>query len=91
MPILLVGLIGFIASQPTPGDIPANSPQPGEPGGGGLPTPGNPALALVPLGLEAVSVFPPFAFPRTVQAIGVIFKEAPGKNIVLFLKDFPLL
>ena len=50
----------------TPGDIPNDAPQPGQPGGGGIPTPGNPALALIPAGLEAVSVFPPWISPRTV-------------------------
>ena len=80
IPLLAVLLIGYIGSQPTPGDIPNDAPQPGEPGGGGIPTPGNPALALIPAGLEAVSVFPPWISPRTVPAFGAIFKELPGKD-----------
>ena len=80
IPLLAVLLIGFIGSQPTPGDIPNDAPQPGQPGGGGVPTPGNPALALIPAGLEAVSVFPPWISPRTVPAFGAIFKELPGKD-----------
>lgn len=33
------------------------------------------SLALVPLGLSAVSIFPPFERPRTIPAIAVIFNE----------------
>ena len=83
IPLLAVLFIGFIGSQPTPGDIPNDAPQPGQPGGGGIPTPGNPALALIPAGLEAVSVFPPWISPRTVPAFGAIFKELPGKDITV--------
>ena len=36
------------------------------------------SLSLVPAGLTPVSVFPPWATSRTVPAVGVIFKEAPG-------------
>ena len=36
------------------------------------------ALALVPAGLAAVAVFPPYATPRTVPAISVIFAENPN-------------
>ena len=47
-----------------------------------MPTAASPTLAeslsLVPAGLTPVSVFPPWATTRTVPAVGVIFKEAPG-------------
>ena len=68
-----------------PGSAPPNAPQPGTPGGGGLPTnlanPSLPlALSLVPAGLAAVAVFPPFATPRTFNATAVIFSENPGRK-----------
>ena len=46
--------------------------------GGGAPPTGAPpsTLALVPDGLTAVAVFPPFATPRNVPAVAVIFAEA---------------
>ena len=64
---------------------PPNAPQPGTPGGGGLPTNlENPslllALTLVPAGLTAVAVFPPFETPRTFNATAVIFSENPGRR-----------
>ena len=66
-----VGIIGMLSVMPDLdfqqfGEAPGGSVGPGSPGGGGLPT--NTAistlslsLALVPLGLLAVAVFPPFA------------------------------
>ncbi len=85
----MVGVLGGLAlaapPPPTiqPGDAPPGNPQPGEPGGGG--SPGdftNPsaaeAIALVPAGLTPVAVFPPFATPRTVPAVAVIFSEDPA-------------
>merc|ERR1719367_701628 len=62
----------------------ANGPQSsqaaGTAGGGGLPSDGSIStaalsLALVPLGLAAVAIFPPFDRPRTVPAVAVIFGE----------------
>ena len=80
--VVLVLSLGLIMSPPTPGSALADAPQPGEPGGGGLPTGPSPtlaaSLALVPAGLIAISVFPPWTFQRTVPAVGVIFEEAPG-------------
>ena len=80
--VVLAISLALIMSQPTPGTTLADAPQPGEPGGGGLPTSPSPtlaaSLALVPAGLIAVSVFPPWTFERTVPAVGVIFEEAPG-------------
>jgi len=67
--------LGFQASGTAGGSLPVGSIA-----GGGLPT--NAAiqtlslsLALVPLGLIAVVVFPPFASPRTLPAVAVIFSE----------------
>ena len=65
----------------TPGQAPASAPQPGTPGGGDIPggilTPAKAAaLALLPLGLTPVSVFPPFQFPAPFPGtVGVIFSE----------------
>lgn len=70
----------LIAANPAPGLTPSSSPQPGTPGGGGLPSanPGN-ILALVPAGLVAVATFPPFLpAGRTIDAVAVIFREQPG-------------
>ena len=65
----------------TPGSIPSGAPAVGTPGGGGSPTAPSPtlaaSLALLPAGLTPVSVFPPFLNPRTVPAVGVIFREPP--------------
>ena len=36
------------------------------------------ATALVPPGLTAIAVFPPYATPRTAPAINVIFAENPN-------------
>ena len=62
------------------GGAPPGSPAPGSAGGGGSPNVvANPiaasAVALVPAGLTAVAVFPPFLTPRTLPAIAVIFSE----------------
>ena len=61
------------------GGAPQGSPQPGSPGGGASPSSGTPtataALALVPAGLQAVAIFPPYEIPRTVPAVSVIFRE----------------
>ena len=83
--VVLVISLALIMSPPSPGTTLAEAPQPGDPGGGGLPTSPSPtlaaSLALVPAGLLAVSVFPPWTFQRTVPAVGVIFEEAPGMFI----------
>ena len=70
----------LIAANPAPGLTPSSSPQPGSPGGGGLPSanPGN-ILALVPAGLVPVATFPPFLpADRVIPAVAVIFREQPG-------------
>ena len=78
---------------PAPGNVPSNLPQPNSPGGGGSPTTSSPtleeSLSLVPSGLVAVSVFPPFETHRTVPAIGVIFSEPRnvGNTVIIKKKD----
>jgi hypothetical protein len=70
----------LIAANPAPGLTPSSLPQPGSPGGGGLPSanPGN-ILALVPAGLIPVATFPPFLpADRVIPAVAVIFREQPG-------------
>ena len=67
------------------GSAPPGSPAPGSPGGGGSPNVGNnpaaaSAVALVPAGLTAVAVFPPFLTPRTLPAIAVIFSENSSRR-----------
>ena len=57
--------------------IPVNVAQPGEPGGGALPEANPSAAALAPPGRRAVTVFPPYLFPRTVPAVCVIFLDIP--------------
>ena len=64
------GMVGMVMMMPDlnfqqSGQVSGNSPQPGTLGGGGAPTDGSistlaTALALVPAGAVAVSVFPPF-------------------------------
>ena len=84
-PLRIVGTILAIAAilkvaNPAPGLTPSSSPQPGSPGGGGLPraNPGN-ILALVPDGLVPVATFPPFLpADRVIPAVAVIFREQPG-------------
>ena len=62
-----------------PGNAPSSAIQPGVIGGGALPSVASPtlaaSLALLPLGLAAVAVFPPFATPRTFPATAVIFSK----------------
>ena len=65
-----VGMIGMVMMAGNPefqeaGSAPSGSPQVGTAGGGGLPTDSglttlSLSLALLPLGLAAVAVFPPF-------------------------------
>ena len=62
---MMVGMMSDLNFQQN-GQATGNSPQPGTPGGGGSPSDGSigtlaTALALVPAGLTAVAVFPPFA------------------------------
>merc|ERR1711981_323285 len=73
------GMVGMAMMMPDLG-FQNGAPGVGSAGGGGLPTDAGIAtlalsLALVPLALSAVAVFPPFATPRTVPAIAVIFSE----------------
>ena len=61
--------------------IPPGNPIPGTPVGGSLPTTNSntsqEALDLVPPGTIPVSIFPPYASPRTRPAVSVIFAEDP--------------
>ena len=70
--------------------IPEQPPNPGGPGEGQLPVGNDPvvlrALSLVPAGLTAVAVFPPFLTPRDGHdAIAVIFEE----NNVTNRRNYP--
>ena len=61
--------------------VPPGNVSPGTPGGGAPPSVNTPngiaALALVPLGTLPVAIFPPYATPRTKDAVSVIFAENP--------------
>ena len=62
------------------GNIPPGSPGGGAPptaGGGASPQTLKVAIGLVPAGLPAVAVFPPYITPRTVPGVSVIFAEDP--------------
>lgn len=84
LPIQIVEVV-----RPPEGEAPINVPQPGTPLGGGLPisdyspTAGE-SLALVPAGLKAVSTFPPFATPRTLDSVCVIFSENDERSIAAY-------
>ena len=41
------------------------------------------AIALVPAGLAAIAVFPPYANPRQIPAVSVIFAETPIARYVI--------
>ena len=42
------------------------------------------AIALVPVGLTPIAVFPPYTKPRTVPAVSVIFAEDPNIRYDLY-------
>ena len=76
----LIGIGTVVTMFPPPPVTPPDSPQCGQPGGGGCPDDNNPGniLDLVPAGLTAVATFPPFVPPfRSIPAVAVIFKEPP--------------
>ena len=63
------------------GNIPPGSPGGGAPptaGGGASPQTLKAAIGLVPAGLPAIAVFPPYIKPRTVPGVSVIFAENPN-------------
>ena len=63
------------------GNIPPGSPGGGAPpfaGGRASPQTLKAAIALVPAGLPAIAVFPPYSKPRTVPGVSVIFAENPS-------------
>ncbi|XP_040580043.1 uncharacterized protein [Lepeophtheirus salmonis] len=77
-----------------------SAPLPGSPGGG-MPIPSNPSdfsqttqegTQLAPSGTLPLSVFPPFATPRRVPAVCVLFKEAsrPGWSTQRILQQISL-
>ena len=63
--------------QPSPGSLGGGAAPTAVVGGGAVASPQTliAALALVPAGLAAIAVFPPYATPRTVPAVSVIFAE----------------
>ena len=63
------------------GNIPPGIPGGGAPpiaGGGASPQTLQTAIGLVPAGLPAIAVFPPYIKPRTVPGVSVIFAENPN-------------
>ena len=68
-----------------PGEAPPGLPQPGSTSGGGRMDDienvflGE-ALNLVPEGLKAVSIFPPFSTERSVSAVAAVYSESPVAN-----------
>jgi len=63
-----------------PGIAPDGVPQPGQSGGGILPSLNLTAAALAPPGTIPIAVFPPFASPRTFPALCVIYSELTAKE-----------
>ena len=64
----MMGMMGMMQDMnfQQSGQATGNSPQPGSPGGGGVPTDGaiatlSASLSLLPPGANPVAVFPPFA------------------------------
>jgi hypothetical protein len=85
-----VGGVGLLIQPPppppvTPQGIPPGNPLPGTPGGGAPPVATTPeaatALGLAPPGTVPVALFPPYATPRTLPAITVIFAENPAITV----------
>ena len=69
----------FLGNTP-PGSVGGGAPPTAILGGGAIASPQTliSALALVPVGLTAIAVFPPYNTPRTVPAVSVIFAENPN-------------
>ena len=63
-----------------PGIAPTGVSQPGQPGGGIVPSLNVTAATLAPPGTVPVAVFPPFASPRTFPALCVIYSELTAKE-----------
>jgi hypothetical protein len=62
---------------------PPGSAIPGTPFGGGIPSQAPPqVLSLVPAGLTAIATFPPYATPRTLPAVSVIFSEVSDISLL---------
>ena len=69
----------FLGNTP-PGSVGGGAPPTAILGGGVIASPQTliSALGLVPVGLTAIAVFPPYNTPRTVPAVSVIFAENPN-------------
>ena len=80
----LIGLYrnanSFFLGNTTPGSLGGGAPPTAILGSGAIASPQTliSALALVPVGLTAIAVFPPYSTPRTVPAVSVIFAENPN-------------
>jgi len=82
--VSMVGMLGMTMMMAPnfqqSGQVSGSAPTPGAVGGGGSPFDSSiltlaASLALIPGALNAVAVFPPFATPRRIPAIAVIFAE----------------
>ena len=69
----------FLGNTP-PGSLGGGAPPTAILGSGAIASPQTliSALALVPVGLTAIAVFPPYNTPRRVPAVSVIFAENPN-------------
>lgn len=82
-----IGAIALLVQPPplpaltSQGVPPGGNPLPGTAGGGSPPIATSPqaaiAIGLAPLGTIAIAIFPPYATPRTLPAVSVIFAESP--------------
>ena len=72
--------IWIILGNTPPGGLGGGAPPTAILGGGVIASPQTliSALSLVPVGLKAISVFPPYNTSRKVPAVSVIFAENPN-------------
>ena len=73
-------IIFFFLGNTPPGSLGGGAPPTAIIGSGAIASPQTliSALALVPVGLTAIAVFPPYNKPRRVPAVSVIFAENPN-------------
>ena len=73
-------IIFFLLGNTPPGSLGGGAPPTAILGSGVIASPQTliSALALVPVGLTAIAVFPPYNTPRRVPAVSVIFAENPN-------------
>ena len=61
-------------------------------GGGAPPVPTTPqattAIGLAPVGTTPVAIFPPYATPRTVPSVSVVFAENPA--LIISKRSLPV-